>query len=669
MAEQSSNIFSPQIQLRAAILSGVLLLAAVLIDKLAHQAWGVWLAYASLGIGLIYGGKAALEALRALKFDIDVLMVVGAILAAAIGHPEEGSLLLFLFVLSGALEDLAMLRTQREIEALAKLMPSEARLFRDGAWVVVIPESLAPGDRIQIRPGDRVPTDARVASGSTSLDQSAITGESVPREVQVGDDLFAGTINVDDPIEATVTRPARESSLQKILTLVTQAREEREPVQRFIDKLDQPYSIGVFVTSIAVFFIWWLARDKSLKDATYTAITLLIVASPCALIIATPTATLAAIARGARSGVLFKGGRSIESLSRIKAVCFDKTGTLTVGRPRVSEIHPVAWSDGERLLAYAAALEEPSSHPIATAIKDTAKARGIEPAPLNTVTHTTGRGMSGLSGHCPVRLGSYVHAEELIPECFRQRVKDVLAKVQAQGNIAVVVSHACPEKEGGGEAAVIIMEDSVRPGADTLVPQLHALGVTMVRMLTGDNRRTAEHVAKSLNLDAFDAELLPEDKVRLVKESKSFGPVAVIGDGVNDAPALAAADVSIGIGSIGTDAALENADIVLLSDDLSAMPWSMRLAKAARRTITINIVFALSIIAVMATLTLTTDWTGIKVPLSLGVLMHEGGTVLVVGHSLLLLAFASPKIASVKPMRGPAPLTPSTPELAQSTAA
>lgn len=669
MHAPARGIFAPKTQLVAAILSGVLLLAGFLIEKLAHQPWGVWLAYTSLGIGLIYGGKAALEALRELKFDIDVLMVVGAILAAAIGHPEEGSLLLFLFVLSGALEDLAMLRTQREIEALAKLMPSEARLFRDGAWVVVLPETLAAGDRIQIRPGDRVPADARVASGSTSLDQSAITGESVPRDVQVGDDLFAGTINVDDPIEAVVTRPAKESSLQKILTLVTRAREEREPVQRFIDKLDQPYSIGVFVASIAVFFIWWQLRDKPLAEATYTAITLLIVASPCALIIATPTATLAAIARGARSGVLFKGGRSIESLSRIKAVCFDKTGTLTVGRPRVSEIHPVAWSNGEKLLAYAAALEEPSSHPIATAIKDTARARGIEPAQLRQVGHTTGRGMSGLSGDCPVRLGSYVHAEELIPECFRQRVKDVLAQVQAQGNIAVVVSHACPEKEGGGEAAVIIMEDSVRPGAEMLVPQLHELGVTLVRMLTGDNRRTAEHVATSLKLDAFDAELLPEDKVRLVKESKSAGPVAVIGDGVNDAPALAAADVSIGIGSIGTDAALENADIVLLSDDLSVMPWSMRLAKAARRTITINIIFALSVIAIMATLTLTADWTGLKVPLSLGVLAHEGGTVLVVGHSLLLLAFASPKVASVKPMRSPGPLTPGTAELASSSAA
>lgn len=660
MDAPASGIFTPQIQLRAAILGGALLFSGVLIERVAHQSWGVWLAYISLGIGLIYGGKAALEALRELKFDIDVLMVVGAILAAAIGHPEEGALLLFLFVLSGALEDLAMLRTQREIEALAKLMPSEARLSRDGAWVTVTPESLTAGDRIQIRPGDRVPADCRVASGSTSLDQSAITGESIPRDVQPGDDVFAGTINVDDPIEAVVTRAARESSLQKILALVTQAREEREPAQRLIDKLDQPYSIGVFLTSIAIFLLWWLVREKPIADATYTAITLLIVASPCALIIATPTATLATIARGARSGVLFKGGRSIEALARIKTVCFDKTGTLTVGRPQVGEIHTVAWSDGERLLAYAAALEEPSSHPIAAAIKHTAKSRGIEPASLNNVTHTTGRGMSGLSGHCPVRLGSYIHAEELIPECFRQRVKDVLAQVQSQGNIAVVVSHACPEKTGGGEAAVIIMEDSVRPGAAALVPELHALGVEQVRMLTGDNRRTAEHVATALHLDRCDAELLPEDKVRLVKESKIKGPVAVIGDGVNDAPALAAADVSIGIGSIGTDAALENADIVLLSDDLSVMPWSLRLAKAARRTININIVFALSIIAIMATLTLLSDWIGIKIPLSLGVLAHEGGTLLVVGHSLLLLAFASPKVASVKPLRPPAALSPTT---------
>ena len=638
-------VFNPRTQLVASLVAGVLLFSGVLFSKFGGDFLKTAadpLAWISLILGLTYGGKAAFDALAARKFDIDVLMVVGAVLAAAIGHPQEGALLLFLFSLSGALEELAMERTQSEIKALHKLMPSEAVVFRDNAWIKVRPEQLAVGDRIMIRPGDRVPTDCRIVSGSSEFDQSAITGESQPRSVQTGDDLYAGTINVDDPVEGTVTRLASDSSLQKILNLVMSAREEREPVQRFIDKLDQPYSISVMVISIAVLCIWWGVLGRELKDATYTAITLLIVASPCALVIATPTATLSAIARGARSGVLFKGGQSIERLSQVRAVCFDKTGTLTIGRPRVHEVHTVAWSDENNLIAMAAGLEQASSHPIAQAIKDEAAARHIPPANLNTIEHTTGRGMMGLMGHCPVRLGNLQHTSALIPECFKIRVQEVLESVQQRGHIGVVVSHACPEKAGGGEAAVIIMEDAVRPGATQLVQRLHALGIRPVVMLTGDNRLTALSVATELGLDRFEAELLPQDKVRIVQELKKKGKVGVIGDGVNDAPALAAADVAIGIGSIGTEAALENADIVLLSDDLSVAPWAIQLARRTRMVILINLVFAMSVMAIMSIVTIIASLQNHAIPLSLGVLAHEGGTVLVVANSLSLLLMHKP---------------------------
>ncbi len=638
-------VFNPHMQLAASIAAGVLLFTGVLISKFGAdglQAPSTVLAWISLAIGLVYGGRAAIEAIGAKKFDIDVLMVVGAVLAAAIGHPQEGALLLFLFSLSGALEELAMERTQREIKALHKLMPSEAMVQRAGAWVKIRPDELVIGDRVMVRPGDRIPTDCRVVEGSTEIDQSAITGESQPRFVQKGDDLYAGTINTDDPVEATVTRLSTDSSLQKILNLVMSAREEREPVQRFIDKLDQPYSISVMVVSIAVLLIWWGVLGRELKDATYTAITLLIVASPCALVIATPTATLSAIARGARSGVLFKGGQAIERLSQVRAVCFDKTGTLTIGRPRVHEVHTVAWSDENNLIAMAAGLEQGSSHPIAQAIKDEAAARHIQPATLNTVEHTTGRGMMGLMGHCPVRLGNLQHTAELIPECFKIRVQEVLESVQQRGHIGVVVSHACPEKAGGGEAAVIIMEDAVRPGATQLVQRLHALGIKPVVMLTGDNRLTAQSVATELGLDRFEAELLPQDKVRIVQELKKKGKVGVIGDGVNDAPALAAADVAIGIGSIGTEAALENADIVLLSDDLSVAPWAIQLARRTRTVILINLVFAMSVMAIMSVVTIIASLQSRPIPLSLGVLAHEGGTVLVVANSLGLLLMRKP---------------------------
>jgi Cd2+/Zn2+-exporting ATPase len=470
----------------------------------------------------------------------------------------------------------------------------------------------------------------------------------MPRHVKIGDELYAGTINTDDPIEAEVLRAAAESSLARILNLVTKAREQREPVQRVIDRVSQPYAISVMVASVAVLLVWWLVMGVPLRGddngpgALYTAITLLIVASPCALIIATPTATLSAIARGARAGVLFKGGQAIERLANVGSVCFDKTGTLTFGRPRVYEVHPVAWSDGNKLLAIAAGIEGESAHPIAAAIREVAALRGIAPEPVEEYDHVAGRGVAARYHGCPVRLGSYRFTEELIPVCFRQRVTEVLERIQERGHLGVVVAHACPQRAGGGEVAVIIMADAVRPGARTLVERLHAMGVKPVRMLTGDNRLTAERVAAGIGIDRVDAELLPEDKVAAVVSMKADAAqgrrgVAVIGDGVNDAPAMAAADASVAIGSIGSEAALESADIVLLSDDLSVVPWAIGLARRARATVKANLAFALSVIAVMAVATLVGSRIGHDVPLSAGVLAHEGGTLLVVFNSLRLL--------------------------------
>jgi Cd2+/Zn2+-exporting ATPase len=377
-------------------------------------------------------------------------------------------------------------------------------------------------------------------------------------------------------------------------------------------------------------------------------------------VIATPTATLAAIARGARGGVLFKGGQAIERLAKLGAVCFDKTGTLTIGRPRLYEVHPVAWSDGDQMLALAAGLEADSTHPIATAIREAAGARAIEPAQFEKTEHIAGRGIVGIYHGRPARLGSFKHVEELIPVCFRNRVKDVLLKIQSRGHIGVVIA-AGGVMDGAaivnapdtaeGEVAVLIMADAVRPGATELVKELHALGVRPVRMLTGDNAVTAGRVAESIGLDQFDAELLPQDKLRIVGEMKlemSHRPasrrgIGVIGDGVNDAPALALADVSMAVGAIGTGAAMESADIVLLSDNLRAVPWAVDLARRARRTVTTNLLFALSVITVMGSATLIGSFIGRPVPLVVGVLAHEGGTLLVVAYSLLLLRFAALK--------------------------
>ena len=483
------RLFSPKFELRASITSGVLLAAGFVLHVVARLDWAEWLVWMSLAIGMVYGGRAALESVRHRRFDIDVLMVVGAGLAAYIGHPEEGALLLFLFVLAErAPRTWRWPGPSREVEAVAQAdARTESLVLRSGEWVEAPAESLVAGERVRVRPGECVPADARVVEGASSMDQSAITGESMPRAVKVGDELFAGTINTDDPLVAEVLRPVKESSLQKILDLVTRAGSARRPVQRMIDRLSEPYALdgdGSQYRGTAA--VWWLGLGRSWEDAMYTAITLLIVASPCALVIATPTATLAAIARAAREGVLFKGGQAIEQLAAVGAVAFDKTGTLTFGRPRLYEVHPVAWSDGRELLRLAAGLEADSTHPIGAAIREAAAARGLVPLALQGINHVTARGIEGRLDGVVVRLGSYAFTEEVIPICFRGRVREVLEKIQDRGHVAVVVAKGFPGKNGsgttnqsmGGEAAVLIMADAVRPGAQTLVTDLHALEIS-----------------------------------------------------------------------------------------------------------------------------------------------------------------------------------------------
>jgi Cd2+/Zn2+-exporting ATPase len=682
-----AGLFAPKAQLIGAIIAGLLLLIAFVaqITGLTPSPAPLWLAalnWAALAIGLLYGGRAALEAARNSLVDIDVLMVVAALLAAWIGAVAEGALLLFLFTLAGALEDLATARTKAAVSALHALMPTRAVAQVDGTWTELPPEQLTVGQLIKVPTGERVPADARVTLGDSSFDQSSLTGESLPRDVGPGDELYAGTINVGDPIEALVLRPASQSSLQKVLALVLEAQATKEPVQRLIDRLSGPYAVTVFAVSIVVFLLWWLGPEplfaRPWKDAAYTAIGLLIVMSPCALVISTPTATLAAISRGARGGVLFKGGQAIERLAGLGAIAFDKTGTLTVGRPSVQGVHAVGWSDQTHMLEVAAALEGHSTHPIAQAVVREAQAHAQSqaqaqaqaqpqapernrPNPVHAqeVRTVVGRGVTGFIDGTEARLGNLAHTRELLPACFVNHVREVLDKVQRQGQIAVVCVH-------DQQAGVFILTDAERPGADGLVARLHALDVRPVVMLTGDNALTAGRVAQRLGLDALYAELLPADKVRHVQELKATLTqppsenhpkrkphrkraagtlVGVIGDGVNDAPALAMADVSIAIGSIGSDAALENADIVLLNDDLGSVPWALGLARRTRRTITINLCFAIGAMSLMAIGVVVGSLWGWKMPLWMGVVGHEGGTLLVVAHSLLLLAHPAITIA------------------------
>jgi Cd2+/Zn2+-exporting ATPase len=650
--------FAPRSALMGAILAGVLLAGGVGLGFGGAPAIGSGLVWASLAIGMVYGVRAAARALRALSVNIDVLMAVGAGLAAWIGHPAEGALLLVLFTASGALEALAMERTKREIKALHRLMPKRAEVWEGGGWAECAPESLAPGERIRIRAGEIVPADAVITLGESAIDQATLTGESMPRSVAPGDEVFAGTINTGNPIEARVVRPASESSLQRILNLVTQAQQQREPFQRLIDRLSEPYAVGVFIASAAIMTVWATLLHFPFRDAAYTAITFLIVASPCALIIATPTATLAAISRAARAGILFKGGQAIDRLANMGAVCFDKTGTLTIGRPKLERVilPEAVGGDEAEALAVAAGLEEGSTHPLATAVMEAARARKLPTADVNTITNVPGRGVSGRYAGAEARLGNLAHTGPLLTPDIQAGVQRALDQIRQHGKLGTVLAWT-PDGQTAVRAAVLVMSDQPRAGAAELVAQLHTLGVRPVRMLTGDNPVTARHVAEALGIDRWDAELLPEHKVAAVKAQKKetargrHRGVGVIGDGVNDAPALAAADVAIGIGSIGSDAALEAADIVLLTDDLASVPWGLRLARRTRLTVKANIALALSIIAAMGVATLVSSLLRRPIPLSIGVIAHEGGTVVVVLNSLRLLAFPAGRRAPAPPAR------------------
>lgn len=652
------KLFSDEWQLGLALAAGATLLVGYSIQVMVHQGPAVVtdtihtighvLVWVSLALGMVHGLKAAWEALRELKPDIDVLMVVGAGLAAGIGHPEEGALLLFLFTLAGALENRALAKAKDAVSRLSKLMPSEALVRRNGSWVPKPPEELVPGDEVLVRPGEVIPADATILKGRSAIDQSTLTGESLPRSVDEGDEVFAGTLNQQGALELRVTRPVSESSLKRILQLVIEAQERRQPMQRVIDRLSTPYTLAVFSASIAALIYFALAgkveeqgiaRSMTFAEAAYRAITLLIVASPCALVIATPTATLCGLSRAARSGLLVKGGDSLERLASVKMVALDKTGTLTTGQIAVVGLEPLNLLDHDqqngsinRMLGLILGMQEQSTHPIAAAMVRYARSKGVHPAAVGQVENIPGRGLVGMHDGRPIRIGAVEYIGQHLDSGVAERARQIVAEVRGSGRLAAVA-------EFEGEAVVVILADTPRPGAAELAGRLKAIGIERVAMLTGDSKTIATKVAGELGITEVHAELLPENKVDHIRRLKSEtkGGLAVVGDGVNDAPALAVADVGLAMGGIGADAALEAADVVVLHDDLDRVPWAIELARRVRSIMTANLLFALSVIAVLATCTLF-GWVG----LGLGVIGHEGSTIVVVANSLQLLAFRGP---------------------------
>ena len=648
-------------------------LAAPALGGPASVETGAWIvAYAAGGwLGLRAAASELLEA----RIDIDLLMVLAALGALSIGQPFEGAMLLFLFSLSNVLQDFAIGRSRKAIQALMQLRPDRAHVRRGDEWVQVDVEEVEPGEVYLARPGDRLPLDGEIVDGRTEVDQASLTGESVPVSRESGDPVFGGTINGSGSIEVRVTKRASESAIARMIQLVEEAQEEKAETQQFLERFEQPYALGVLAMTAIAVALPVLAWGEAFDPAFYRAMTLMVAASPCALIISTPAAVLSAIAAGARNGVLFKGGVFVESLATVRAVAFDKTGTLTAGETRLVSIDPAPGVDAGELLRLVAAVQARSEHHLARATVRRAQDDGVAVGEVEDFRASPGRGVSGRVEGRRIHIGNDRFRDE------RNGSGDDAGGALAQAGVDAVGASAPADapgaadfsgREGGGaggprdDAAtgdpaparawttVHVLEepadgpvrplgtlsfaDTVRPHAARAVRALAAQGVVETMMITGDAQAVADAVAREVGITTVHAEVLPERKVELVRELRDRrGTVAMVGDGVNDAPALAVATVGIAMGGVGTDVAMETADVVLMSDDLDMIPWALELSRRARRTLIMNLGFALAVILVMIGFILTSG-----LPLPLAVVGHEGSTVLVSLNGLRLLLATPP---------------------------
>lgn len=616
------------------LLISTVLCGAFLAAAYGSEAWlqaGPWVYIPLYLLSYVTGGYfRVLEGLEALikekNLDINFLMILGAAGAAVLGRWEEGAVLMFLFTLSATLEAFAVGRTRQAIRRLMALAPEDA-LIRRGSVEERIPVTeLTPGDLVIVGPGERIPADGQIIKGASSVNEAAITGESIPVEKALGDKLFAGTVNGQGVLEFEVTKRAGESTLARIVRMVEQAQSEKAETQRLTDWIDRYYTLAVIAVATLAWVVPPLAGWDTWESSFYRAMMLLVVASPCALVIATPAAILSAIARAARAGILFKGGLHLEQAARIQVVAFDKTGTLTTGRPGVVEILAEEDVEEEELLRLAAAAESRSEHPLAHAVIRSANERGLSFPLAEEFQAMTGLGARAQVEGREVFVGSprLLHHHNITPS---ERVHNRLQGLYESGLTTMVVISA------GKLLGILGLADTPRPEAREALRQLKRLGVRHLVMLTGDNRRAAQSVADAVGIDEVRAELFPEDKLRLIKElEERYGPVAMVGDGVNDAPALAAATVGIAMGSVGSDVAMETADIVLMSDELAKIPQAVSLARRARSTILQNLGFAVVVILGLVAAVLSENLS-----LPLAVVGHEGSTILVAFNGLRLL--------------------------------
>lgn len=615
-------------QLIFALLGGLFLLAGYLIDLSGYSTVAVLFYITSFAVGGYYKAKEGiLDLLQDRSLNVEILMILAAVGAASIGYWGEGAILIFIFSLSGALETYTWQKSEKDLSSLIKLAPNEAAVQgADGETRTIPVEEISIGDKVLVRPGERVPVDGIVLSGETTVDEAALTGEAVPVFKNSGASVFNGTINGKGSMTVEVKKENSDSLFQKMIRLVQQAKEERPPAQQWIEKVEGPYVIAVLAAVALMIVIPYFFFAWDFETTFYRAMVLLVVASPCAVVASVMPALLSAISTGARNGVLMKGGVFLEQLSKADVIAFDKTGTITSGHPQVINVHIEDTLSEEEFYSVVYAVERQSNHPLAKALSDFSRQGSNSPLPVvDSILDITGYGVEGTAAGEQWLIGSVALMDRKGLRPLSEGWLDREKQWQRDGKTVIYVS------KGGMLAGAFAVKDTIRPRVKETLAELHELGIKTV-MITGDHEATAASIAKEAGVDSWISESLPQDKVREVDRLKNqYNSVIMVGDGVNDAPALAKADIGIAMGS-GSDVAIDTADLVLMKNELNKIRLTLSLSKRLNRIVLQNLTFSVLVI-----LLLISGNFAQQVSLPLGVIGHEGSTILVILNGLRLL--------------------------------